>query len=404
MFILCFLDRVNLSYAALDMNRDLHFSPTTYGLGAGMFFWGYLLFEIPAAKLVERSARIWLGLMLIVWGVAATLMGTIHGVKEFYIYRVVLGVAESGFFPGIVIYLSRWFPKADRARAIASLAIGLPAANLIGAPLSSWLLYHHWGSIPGWRWIYIVEGFPSVIAGIATMLLLTDKPRDANWLTPGEKAWLEGALTSEQHTSAHQAPTVQTLLSLPFLLLLAIWFLDNVGVYGFNLWLPMMIRKLADYPSPVVVAIASTPFIGALFAAAFVSRSSDASGERRWHTALPMLTFGCGLSISVLFGGDLWLSLAALMIAALGLTSGTPGFWALATSSSAIGSVQIAVITSGGALGGMCGPYLMGYFREVTGDFEAGVMLLASSVMCAAFLVLTGFRGDTRKQASSDTS
>ncbi|HWB96566.1 MAG TPA: MFS transporter, partial [Bryobacteraceae bacterium] len=369
---------MNLSFAAIDMNRQLGFSPSVYGLGAGIFFWGYLLFEIPGARLVERrSARFWLGVMLIVWGAAAALMGTMQSVAEFYGYRVILGIAEAGFFPGIVLYLSRWFPKADRARAIGALAVGLPAANLIGAPVSGWLLSQGWWGIPGWRWIFLAEGLPSVAAGILTMLFLKDRPREAGWLTEAESNWLEETLAGERTAPSRlEKNRLGSFFNLPFLALVAIWFLDNVGVYGFNLWLPMMIRKMSGYPSSVVVAMASMPFIGALIAAAWVSLSSDQSGERRWHTAIPMMTFGCGLGLSVLLGENLWLSMGALCLAALGLTSGTPGFWALVTASpSSSGSSHVAILTSAGALGGLCGPYVMGRLREATGGFEIGMAL-----------------------------
>lgn len=394
LFILSFLDRVNLSFAALEMNRDMGFNPAVYGFGAGIFFWGYLLFEIPAARLVERrSARFWLGMMLIVWGLAATLMGTLRSVEEFYTYRVLLGIAEAGFFPGIIIYLSRWFPQADRARAVGALAVGLPAANLIGAPLSSWLLNQGWWNIPGWRWLFIVEGLPSVVAGFVTIMYLKDRPRDAEWLTSRERTWLENVLASENRASSVKIASNARLLNLPFLLLVLIWFLDNIGVYGFNLWLPMMLKKLSGYSSVTVVALSAAPFVGALIAAAWVSLSSDRSGERRWHTGLPMITFGLGLGLSVLLGESLWLGIAALCMAALGLTSGTPGYWALATSNpNTSGSTRVAIITSAGALGGFCGPYLMGYLRETTQGFDLGMVLLSACVMTAGMLILVGFR------------
>lgn len=394
LFILSFLDRVNLSFAALDMNRDMGFSPAAYGFGAGIFFWGYLLFEIPAARLVERrSARFWLGMMLIVWGIAATLMGTIRSVQEFYTYRVLLGIAEAGFFPGIIVYLSRWFPKADRARAVGALAVGLPAANLIGAPLSSWLLNQGWWGVPGWRWLFVVEGLPSVVAGIVTMMNLNDRPRDAKWLSSSERLWLENVLANENQESSAKAASDASLLNIPFVLLVVIWFLDNIGVYGFNLWLPMMIKKLSGYSTVSVVALSAAPFIGALIAAAWVSLSSDRSGERRWHTGLPMITFGLGLGLSVLFGESLWLAIGALCIAALGLTSGTPGYWAFATSNpKTSGSTRIAIITSAGALGGFCGPYIMGHLRQATNDFGAGMALLCCCVVAAGVLTIAGFR------------
>ena len=389
LFVLGFLDRVNLSFAALDMMKDLRLSPSVYGFGAGIFFWGYLLCEIPAARLVERrSASFWLGWMLIVWGSAATLMGTISSVAEFYAYRVILGIAEAGFFPGILIYLSRWFPQADRARAVGALAVGLPAANLLGAPVSGWLLTQTWFQLPGWRWVFIVEGVPSVIAGVLVMLFLKNRPRDAQWLTQDEQSWLENTLVSER--SARRMATggqIQNYLQGPFLLLTLIWFLDNVGVYGFNLWLPMILRGLSGYSSSAVAFLSAAPFVGALIAAAVVSLSSDRRKERRWHTALPMIIFGCGMGLSVLLHENLQWSLAALSLAALGLTSGTPGFWAIATSSYP-GSIHIALITSAGALGGMTGPMLVGYLREMKGDFLTGLASLSFCVVLAGCLVL----------------
>lgn len=389
LFVLGFLDRVNLSFAALDMTRDLRLSPSVYGFGAGIFFWGYLLCEIPAARLVERrSANFWLGWMLIVWGAAATLMGTITTVTELYAYRVVLGVAEAGFFPGILIYLSRWFPQADRARAVGALAVGLPAANLLGAPVSGWLLAQTWFQLPGWRWVFLVEGVPSVIAGVLVMMFMKNRPRDAQWLTRDEQRWIEETLDSER--SAQPVATVcgvRKYLQASFLLLTLIWFLDNVGVYGFNLWLPMILRGLSGYSSSAVAFLSAAPFVGALIAAAVVSLSSDRRKERRWHTALPMIIFGCGMGLSVLLHENLWWSLAALSLAALGLTSGTPGFWAIATASCP-GSIHIAIITSAGALGGMAGPMLVGYLREFRGDFLTGLAALSFCVILAGCLVV----------------
>lgn len=393
LFVLCFLDRVNLSFAALDMTKDLGLSPSVYGFGAGIFFWGYLLCEIPAARLVERgSASFWLGWMLIAWGCAATLMGTITTVTEFYVYRVVLGIAEAGFFPGILIYLSRWFPQAIRARAVGSLAVGLPAANLLGAPLSGWLLAQSWFQVPGWRWVFIVEGIPSVVAGVLVILFLKNRPRQARWLTKDEQDWLEDTLARERSARPVAAGRgVGAYLQGPFLLLVLIWFLDNVGVYGFNLWLPMILRGLSGYSSSAVAFLSAAPFVGALIAAAVVCLSSDRRQERMWHTALPMIIFGSGLGLSVLLHENLWWALGALSIAALGLTSGTPGFWAIATSAYA-GSIHVGIITSAGALGGMAGPLLVGYLREFRGDFVAGLAALSCCVVLAGCLVVVWCR------------
>lgn len=380
---------MNLSFAALNMNRHLGISPAAYGFGAGIFFWGYLIFEIPAARLVERGRpSFWLGSMLIVWGCAASLMGTISGVSELYTYRIILGIAEAGFFPGVLIYLSRWFPQADRARAVGALAVGLPAANLLGAPVSGWLLSHSWLHVSGWRWVFIVEGVPSVIAGVLAILFLKNRPRDAGWLTSGEQRWLQETLALE---SAGRTDTVQTglaqYLETPFVLLVLIWFLDNTGVYGFNLWLPSILRGLSGYTSSAVAFLAAAPFVGALVSAAVVSLSSDRRAERKWHTAIPMITFVCGMGLSVLLHGSLWWSLGALSLAALGLTSGTPGFWAICTARYR-SSTHIAIITSAGAIGGMTGPVVVGYLREFTGDFPASFASLSTCVIVAGCLVL----------------
>jgi ACS family tartrate transporter-like MFS transporter len=381
------------SYAALDMMRDLGLSASAYGLGAGIFFIGYLLFEIPAAMLVERSsARIWLARMMIVWGIASTLTGFARSVSEFYFLRALIGIAEAGFFPGILIYLGRWFPRADRARAIGALAVGLPSANVIGALLSSWLLRQHWFQIPGWRWMFIVEGFPSVVGGVITLRYFLDSPRQAEWLSQQECEWLEGRLAADR---AELAPPVSTGFGGVFkesrlLILALIWFLANTGVYGFNFWLPMMMKRVSGFSAATVVTLASMPFVGALVSALLVSISSDRTGERRFHTALPLTVLSLGLVGSVVYKDTPLLALGMLCIAALGLTSGTPGFWALAADSKAASnSTRIAILTSCGALGGFCGPYLVGALREGSNDFSTALIALASGVIAAALLVFT---------------
>jgi MFS transporter, ACS family, tartrate transporter len=259
--------------------------------------------------------------------------------------------------------------------------------------LSGWLLRQNWWELPGWRWLFIIEGVPSVFAGLVTIAWLKERPRDATWLDPEEKSWLERQLFSESVPAAEEVSYRAGIWSGRLLLLGLIWFLDNMGVYGFNLWLPMLMQKLSGYSSSAVVAMSCAPFIGALAAAAYVSLSSDRYAERRWHTGLPMITFGAGLAISVLFSESLGLAIAGLCIAGLGLTSGTPGFWALATGSRATsGSTRVAIITSGGALGGFCGPYVMGHLREATNDFVVGMTVLSCSVLGAGILVLACLR------------
>ncbi len=380
---------MNLSYASIDMNAELRFPASVYGLGAGIFFLGYLLFEVPVARFVERQgARLWLGIMLLAWGAAAALMGAVQNVPQFYGLRILLGVAEAGFFPGIIIYLRRWFPPKDRATAIGALAVGLPAANLIGAPVSGWLLQLHWLGISGWRWLFVLEGAPSMLAGVAVLLWLKDGPEEAQWLTPDERKWLadtfiEDRVERAERSGASRSPVRELVI------LCAIWFLDNMGVYGFNLWLPMMIKKASGISSSGAATVAALPFFGALVAAALVSLSSDRTGERRWHAAMPMAVFGIGLAASAFFAQSLWVAGLMICVAALGLTSGTPAFWTLATETAAGGQpTRVALITSFGALGGFCGPYLVGSLREASGSFLAGLAALAVSTVFAALLIL----------------
>ncbi|MEO8658496.1 MAG: MFS transporter [Bryobacteraceae bacterium] len=215
-------------------------------------------------------------------------MGAIHGVMEFHVLRVLLGIAEAGFFRGIILYLSFWFPNADRGRAIGALAVGLPAANLLGAPLSSWILRHNWFDIAGWRWLFVLEGLPSVVAGVLTLLYLADGPGQASWPSPQERETLERVKASQSAPMrTPDRPGIRGKADYILPLLILVWFLDNMGVYGFNLWLPSMLHRASGYSSATVVAISSLPFAGAAIAAAFVSLSTDRTGERRWHTAIP---------------------------------------------------------------------------------------------------------------------
>lgn len=391
LFIFSFLDRVNVSYAALDMMRDLGLSATAYGFGAGLFFLTYLVFEVPAAILVERrGARVWLARMMIAWGITSTLMAAVRNAGEFYVLRAALGISEAGFFPGIILYLGHWFSKANRARAIGALAVGLPLANLFGALLSGWLLKQRWLEIPGWRWMFIVEGLPSVIGGLAALHYLTERPSEAGWLSLEEREWMQAELEAERSQSQSRARVgVKSILQNRNLkILVSIWFLDNVGLYGFNFWLPMIIKRLSGLPSATVVTIASIPFAGAVLSALFVSLSSDRRAERRLHTALPMAIFGAGLIGSLIVSEDPLWALGMLSISALGLTSGTPGFWALAAESNVTSnSVYVALITSFGALGGFCGPYLMGAMQAATHDFSTGLLILGCATVTAAVLV-----------------
>jgi D-galactonate transporter len=407
LYIVAYLDRVNVSYAGLEMTKELGFSNEIFGFGAGIFFFGYVLLEIPGTLLVELwSARKWIARILISWGLLASLTGLIQNAHHFYWIRFLLGAAEAGFFPGIIVYLTHWYRYEDRAKAVAMFMAAIPLANILGSPLSGLLMKIDWLGLSGWRWLLILEGLPAVVLGFVTLRFLTDWPKDAKWLPEDERNWLMAELEREkQHKKKVKPLSVwQALRNRDVVLLTLIYFFIVTGNYGFGIWLPKIVQKLSGLSTFQVTLVSAIPFLAALPAMLLVGWHSDHTGERRWHTAIPILAVGVALALSQMVGGNVVLSLAAFAVAAAGLYSYLPSFWSLPTTflSEAAAAACIGLINSIGNLGGFAGPYAIGYLTDLTGTYSAGVFYLVGSALLSGLLVLLlkGTRQLTTQPAS----
>ncbi len=396
LYIIAFLDRINVSFAGLDMTRELGFSDTVFGLGSGIFFAGYVLLEIPGSLLVELwSARKWIARIMISWGVVGSLTGLIHTAHQFYWARFILGVAEAGFFPGVVVYLTHWYREQDRARAMAMFMSAIPVAQVIGAPISGALLQIHWLGYSGWRWLLFLEGVPAVIAGIMALFYLTDRPRDARWLSDEERAWITGELAREaagkpaQSQSAWQA-FWHVFQDRDVLLLTLVYFLGSCGQYGFSFFLPKMIQRLSGFSSFQVAMAAALPFLASWPVMLVLSWSSDRLGERRWHTAAAYLALAAGLAGSIWTGGNIAAGIVMFSLAGIGISARLPAFWAMPASllGGATAAASVGAINCIGNLGGFVGPYLLGALSTASGGYSAGIWYLAGASLLAAVLIL----------------
>lgn len=393
LYILNFLDRVNVGFAALEMNRDLGFGPAVYGLGAGIFFLGYCLFEVPSNLVLYRTgARLWIARIMITWGLAASAMMLIRTPSSFYLLRFLLGVAEAGFFPGIIFYLTFWYPARERARAYAWFLAAIPVCGVIGGPVSGALLgLDGLLGLAGWQWLFLLEGLPSVVVGFAVLWLLPDRPRDARWLPPPEQAWLEEQLAVERGGhAAHDGTSLRRALGNPVVWWLGLsYFLLVVALYGFALWLPQLVKASGDFSNFEVGVITAVPYAAAAVGMVLVGRRSDRTGERHLHLIFPALAGALGFFAVTRTDGTAAL-IAALSVTAFGVLGWLGPFWALPTAflreQAAAGG--IALINSMGAVGGFVGPYLIGDIRERTGEFAPGLLLLGACNLAAVVVIL----------------
>jgi ACS family tartrate transporter-like MFS transporter len=392
LYIIAFLDRINISFAGLDMTRELGFSDRVFGLGSGIFFAGYVLLEIPGTLLVELwSARKWIARIMITWGLVGSLAGLIHTAHEFYWARFFLGVAEAGFFPGVVVYLTHWYREQDRARAMAMFMSAIPIAQVIGAPISGALLQIHWLGYSGWRWLLVLEGVPAVIAGFAALFYLTDRPREARWLPDDERAWITDELERESRSKQSARTSLWRLFqNRDVILLTAVYFLGACAQYGFSFWLPKMIQRLSGFSSFEVAMIAALPFLASWPVMLLLSWSSDRTGERRWHTAAAYLALAAGLAGGIWSGRSVPLGILMFSLAGIGISARLPAFWALPASllGGATAAASVGAINCIGNLGGFVGPYLLGALSSATGGYSTGIWYLAGASALAAVLIL----------------
>ena len=394
LYIISWLDRVNVGFAKLQMNADLGMSDTAYSFGAGIFFVGYALCEIPSNLLVVRfGARVWIARIMITWGAISVCMVFVQGESSFYVLRFMLGVAEAGFLPGIIYYLSHWFPRMHRAKAVSWFMIGIPLSLIFGGPLSGWLMEYldEVMGLHGWQWMFVVEGLPAVVLGFVVLGFLTEKPSDARWLTTEQRTWLSELIASE-HQEAHSRHGVKLRAALmhPTVWLLAVvMFCCQTGSYGLSFWVPSIVKNLTGYSEFMVGMLTAIPYIAAALAMVLVGYNSDRSGERFLHVAIPSM-FGAAGFLAVGYMQSPILAIAALSIAAAGDYCTRGPFWALPgkflAGSAAAGS--IALINAMGAAGGFFGPQAVGWLKDETGGFLAPMILLALVLIIGAILTL----------------
>ncbi|OPY88232.1 MAG: putative tartrate transporter [Smithella sp. PtaU1.Bin162] len=395
LYIIAFLDRVNVSYAALSMNKDLGFSNAVYGFGAGIFFIGYFVMEIPGNLIMARvGARIWIARILISWGIIAGLTALVSTPHQFYLVRFFLGVAEASFFPGIIYYLGTWCRAQDQAKAVAVFMMSLPLCNVLGAPVSTYLLGIDWLSIAGWKWLFILEAIPAVILGIMTPFYLTNHPSDAKWLTDAERNWLIDVLALEAGKKVEKKKYTlwQAFTDADVIKLAGVYFFWVCGFYGLGLFLPILVKSLsAAFSNQKVGFLVAVPYIFAFIAMFLVGRNSDRTGERRWHTVFGMITGAVGLGCSVLFAHiSIFVSMVFFTLSVMGIYASFGPFWAIPhsflTATAAAGA--IAMINSVGNFGGFVGPYAMGYIHDATGSFNGGLLFLVGCLLAAAVLLI----------------
>jgi D-galactonate transporter len=413
-YFVAYLDRVNVGFAALTMNQDLGLSQTAFGFGAGIFFIAYFIFEVPSNLLLERfGARKWIARIMLSWGILSGAMAFIPAIARatgignenaFYLIRVLLGAAEAGFFPGIIFYLTLWFPALYRARIVGYFMAAIPLSTVIGAPISGALLYLHGGlGIAGWQWLFVIEAVPAIILAGVVFFYLTDRPADAAWLEPDERAWLAEQLELEQRQRlAVRSYTVAESLVDPRVLGLSLVYFGTVATnYGLSFFLPQIVKAFG-LNTFLTTLVSAAPYVVGLVGMIWWGRRSDRVAERRFHTAIPMFIAAAGIAISTALD-DPTLKMISLCVAGFGIFACLPVFWTLPTAflSGAAAAAGIAVINSIGNLAGFAGPFAMGWLKDHTGTYAAGLLLLAALGLIAMGIVLVLGHTDVNERTTA---
>ena len=394
LYVANYLDRTNIAYAALGMKSDLGLTDEIFGTASGIFFIGYLLLQIPGAVLVERwSARLLLASTLITWGALTALTALVRTPPELYAARLLLGAAEAAFFPGVVVYLSRWFVYQDRAKAVARFMAAIPVAAIIGGPLAGVILGVHWIGVPGWRWLFVLEGVPAVFLGTMTLFVLPDRPNEARWLRVDEREWLSARLADERHAKrgGEAVTTWQALRTWPVLVLTIALLFCYAGGYAFWFWMPTMLQRLTGWADLQRIGlISSIPFLAGLAGMLLVGWNSDRMRERRWHFAIPQLTAAAALIAWLFLPHSNAMLLVAFTLVGFGTSAHLPAFWALPTTflSASAAAAAIGFINCIGSIGGFFGPKLIGTLSARTGSFDAGFVFMSACLIIASLLIL----------------
>lgn len=392
LYIVAYLDRINMSFAVLQMRGQLGLSERAIGRAGGIFFIGYFLFQLPSNLVLEKfGVRRWISALMIAWGVISCLMIFIRGPVSFYAMRFLLGAAEAGFFPGMILYMKRWFPASARARAVAWFMTANPLAGVVGSPISGALLGLHGAGLSGWQWMFLIEGLPAIFFGAAVFWTLSDNPEEAEWLRGDERTWLLQKLAAERQSEPIVDPKDfwKVLISARIWLLSMVYFGVSTTMYGVTLWLPSVIKAFSGLSYFWTGMIAILPFLVTVIIMVLVGIRSDRSGERRWHTAVPAFTAAVGLAIAG-FGTSTVVVVAGLSVG-MAFAEGMVGpFWAMATSRMAglSAAAGIAVINSLANLGGYFGPDIIGFFRSANGGFRGGLLVIATTVAVSGTVAL----------------
>jgi MFS transporter, ACS family, tartrate transporter len=390
LYITNYLDRTSVAYAALEMSRDLGFTDRVFGLGAGIFFVGYVALQIPGALLVELwSARRCITLIMVAWGSLTMLTGLVHTAGQLYAARLILGAAEASFFPGVVVYLSHWFIREDRAKAISNFMAAIPLSFIIGSPVAGWILGHRWLGLAGWRWLFFLEGMPAVVLGIVAFFYLTDWPVQASWLHPQQRDWISKTLEAEKPVNLGRVNKWRVLGSGPVLLLAASAFLQYFVFYSVAFWLPTILKRLTGLSNARIGILGTIPYLVCLLAMQVCGWHSDKCGERRLHSALPLFVGVAALLGLLLLPQSLWLTMTLFSLL-LVIHGFLPPFWALPTEilGESTAATAVGFINAVGNIAGFAGPYCFGYLNTRTGNFTAGLTVMLISCLSSGLLLL----------------
>jgi MFS transporter, ACS family, tartrate transporter len=392
LYFIAFIDRVNIGFAALTMNKELGFSPTVFGFGAGIFFLGYFLFEVPSNLVLDKvGARIWIARVMITWGLISGAMAFVQGPNSFYALRFLLGAAEAGFFPGIILYLSYWFPARQRAAVTAIFMAAAPLSTVLGSPVSGALLeMHGMFGFSGWQWMFFVEAVPAVILGVVVLFYMTDRPEKAKWLRDDERRWLVNTMNAEAANKAGTAvhSVWHGLADLRVIALSLVYFGTSAGLYTLGIWAPQIIKEFG-LSSLQVGFLNALPGIVAVVAMVLWARHSDRTGERTWHVVGACVLASLGLVLAG-FAGTVLAVLLALTLVNIGISSAKPPLWSMPTMflSGSAAAAGIATINSIGNLGGFVGPAMIGWIKDLTGSFQGGLYFVAGLLVLSAVLTL----------------
>lgn len=390
-YLCAYLDRVNVSFAKLQMLNDLGMSEAVYGLGAGIFFVGYLIFEVPSNLILLRvGARRWIARIMVTWGLISAAMMFVTTPTSFYVMRFLLGVAEAGFIPAILLYLTYWFPASQRSKVTALFLTGIPMSGVVGGPLSGWIMSSMGGvhGLSGWQWLFLLEGIPTVLIGVVAFFFLDDRVADAKWLTQDEKELIEQNLRNDSAGQKKLSSLRDGLLSPRILLLSAIYFCFTMGLYGVSFWLPSLVKAAGVSDTMNIGLLSALPYAAATVAMIMVGQSSDARGERRWHLAVPGVIGAAALCLSVVYANNTVLAMIALTAGTMGVMTTISQFWTVppAILGGAAAAAGIALANSIGSISGVISPYLIGWMQTTTGSTGGGIVGIAASMVLGSLL------------------